>query len=355
MAKQSLTERIRAKMNETAKGAKEAKGNPLEWTPPVGTTRIRILPPKSEDDDFFYATHSFHYMPKDISKIGTTEKLEGTYLWTRKFYEVDAKGKTVRKKDPVDEAVAEWYDLGRKNDDKEMFALAGTLKRKRNYFFNVLVLTKDEESGEEKSEYRILVDRSNEGKLARIICRKMGVAFFRDIEDKWVDKGSDVFDEDDEFFDLIDVEAGHDIKIVKTQGKKNWDVSYDQSVVVRKPRALTDEERETAEQAVDLQTYISYEEDYGAVKKALEKLIGEGDEDDGDETPTKESGRKPAKKEVTEDEESGDEDDEETVQPAKKPAGKATTTKPYSKPAKTEVNDEEFEEMLGELDEDEEE
>ena len=66
MAKQSLAERIRSKMNSTAKESKESKGNPLEWTPPVGTTRIRILPPKNEDDDFFYATHSFHYMPKEI-------------------------------------------------------------------------------------------------------------------------------------------------------------------------------------------------------------------------------------------------------------------------------------------------
>lgn len=363
MAKQSLAERIRSKMNSTAKESKESKGNPLEWTPPVGTTRIRILPPKNEDDDFFYATHSFHYMPKDISKIGTGEKVEGSYLWTRKFYEVDSKGKTLRKKDPIDEAVAEWYDLGRKNDDKEMFELAGTLKRKRNYFFNVIVITRDEETGEDKFEYKVLVDRSNEGKLARFICRKMGVAFFRDIEDKWVDKDSDVFDENDEFFDLIDMDNGHDIKIIKTQvGKKNWDVSYDTSVVVRKPRPLTDEERELAEQAVDLQTYIAYEEDYNVVKKALEKLIGdedESDDEDSGEAPVKETGKKPASRKVQNDEEDDEDggDEDEEIKPANKATagnGKAPS-KSYSKPAKTEVSDDEFEEMLGELDEDEEE
>lgn len=362
MAKQSITERVRARMNQKAQEAKNKKADSIEWYPPEGTSRIRILPPIDDENPYFYTTPSYHYIPDDITTIGQ-KNCKGKYLWTKSQYEVAVGNRTVTKRDPIDEAVEEWYKVGNETNDKEMKALAGALKRKHKYMFNIILITKNEDTGETNYEYRILVDSSNKGELARIICRKMGIAFFRDIDSGWVEKDSDKFDEDEVFYDLIDVDEGHDFKIIKKKtGDNNWDISYEDSIVVAKPRSLSDEERELMEGMKDLSTYIAYEQDYNVVKATLDNLVG-GDEDasDEDEVPAKKSEEKSTsnkpKKVVAEDNE--DEDEEVTVKIAKKAAVKEEAptkkSKGYSKPSKTEVNEDELDDMLDELDDEDDE
>lgn len=246
---------LRQKLLNKAKEAATSSRNPLEFTPDIGEVKIRILPPL-DPEDLFYYSHSYHYIPVD----------GGKYIYSKKEYVVDGQ----RKKCPIDEAVSQWYTLAKREEDKEISSIAGTVKRKRHYFMNILLV--DEPDPEKK--FRILVDRSNDGKLISRICKIMGVPFFRDIQDNWVDKNSLNIDEDADYYDLIDIEAGHDLKIKKTQvGSNSWDISYVDSVAVKKVRPLSDEEKELLEKRIDLKSYISYEENYANVVEILDNYI----------------------------------------------------------------------------------
>lgn len=294
---------LRKKLKAQAEDALNSR-NPLEFIPPLGKTNVRFLP-AIDENDLFYFTHSFHYLPND----------GGRYLYTHKNYNVD--GKLL--KDPIDVAVSQWYETGKSTKDKAILDIAGMIKRKHHYVFHVILL--DEEDPEKK--YRVLVDRSNDGKLARIICTTMGLPFFRSIQDNWVDKTSLDIDEDKDYVDLIDIDNGFDFKIVKTQvGEKSWDISYADSFPLKKKRALSDEERELLEKRIDLKAYVAYEEDYYSVKSALDSFINSLE---GNEAATKDD---------------DEEDNEEEVKVPVK-SKKAEVKKP--------ANDDELDDMLSEL------
>lgn len=298
---------LRKKLKAQAEDALNSR-NPLEFIPPLGKTNVRFLPALNPEELFYY-THGYHYLP------GSGDA-PGKYIYTHKNYMVDGK----KLKDPIDVAVSQWYETGNATKDKAILNIAGTTKRKHHYVFNVILL--DEPDPEKK--YRVLVDRSNDGKLARIICTTMGLPFFRSIQDNWVDKTSLDIDEDKNYVDLIDMKSGFDFKIVKTQvGEKSWDVSYADSFPLQKARALSQEEIGLAAKRIDLKTYVEYEEDYFAVKAALDSFINGLD----GETSVESAG--PA--------------EDEAPAPAPKPKKKAEAKKPAS--------DDELDDMLDELDE----
>lgn len=299
---------LRKKLKAQANDALNSR-NPLEFIPPIGKTNVRFLPALNPDDLFYY-THGYHYLP------GSGDA-PGKYIYTHKNYMVDGK----KLKDPIDVAVSQWYETGNATKDKAILNIAGTTKRKHHYVFGVILI--DEPDPEKK--YRVLVDRSNDGKLARIVCTTMGLPFFRSIQDNWVDKTSLEIDEDKDYVDLIDIEAGFDFKIVKTQvGEKSWDVSFADSFPLKKARALSKEERELLDKRIDLKTYVDYEEDYFAVKAALDSFVNGLDG------------------EVAEDVPAAADEEEEVKAPAPKAKKKAEVKKPAS--------DDELDDMLEELD-----
>lgn len=263
-AKNSYADKLRAAMTQKAKNAKANGANPLEFSPDFGQVyRVRFLPVGEEE--LFYWTHSYHWVPDDSNDMKNSS---GRYMWTRKKYTVDGKTKMC----PFDEAVKTLYAEGRKTENDDLLSMGGILKRKRNFFCHVLLY------GDDGPEYRVLVDRTNEGKLMRVVCKAMGIPFWRDVEDDWYEKESvPSEDEDIDYYDLLDLDVGHDFKIKKVKtGTHAWDISYADSVVVKNPRALTAEEKEILGQRVDLKTFIPYEEDYAIVKAELDRLIDGG-------------------------------------------------------------------------------
>lgn len=289
MAKQSYAERFRAQQRKKAKEAATKTGaDPREWVPSDGTHRIRILPPIQKDnpnyeeelklhkkdpkkhpkpeqkidDDFFYMTHAYHF----LEGVGNGGK--GTLLWTPRNFVVD--GKTVG--DPIDEAVSQLYETARREKNESMKKEAGKIKRKRQFFINIILYT------ENGPEYRILKDTSNEGKLVQQICLHMGFPFYRDVQDEWVIEESLEEDDERDYVDLVDVEVGHDFKIKREKtGSENWDISYLRSTPVKDERPLTDEERALLDERVDLRNYVQYCT-YDQAKSALEEYFG-GSED----------------------------------------------------------------------------
>jgi len=314
----SYADRVRNKLRKDAEDALSSSGgNDLEWVPDFGTHKVRFLPPVKlnekgklveDTEGLFYWTHSYHWIPADPKDL---RGKNGKYLWTRKQYEVPA-GSGKMKRDPIDEAVQQFYSVGRRDDDQELLDLGGVLKRKRNYFAHIILFT------EEGPEYKILADRTNEGKLMRIVCATMGIPFWRDVEDNWVDKASAEIDEDKEYFDLIDIEVGHDFKISKKKtGNNPWDISFEDSFPIKKSRALTDDEQELLAERIDLTSHIQYEEDYNNVKLALESVIGADSDDDDDEEveDTKSVSSPEPKRKVKDDEgETVDPDDEDAIE-----------------------------------------
>jgi hypothetical protein len=280
--KETYAEKLRSAMRKKAEDASASKGgNPLEFNPDFGTTRIRILPPIGDDfetdpmsigeDKLFYHSHKFHFIPDSVEDIGTSK---GKFMWVGRTL-TDKFGK--ERKNPLAEAVAQFYSVGRKENDESLLKLGGALKLKRNYCLNILKYNEDG-----TAEFRILTDKTNEGKLIKVICAAMGLPFFRDVDDNWVDKNSMEYDEDQEFYDLLDIENGYDFKIVKEKtGVNPWDISFEKSFVMKKSsRALTDEERELMGKRVDLKTTVQYETSYEAVKAILDNLMGEDSVDD---------------------------------------------------------------------------
>lgn len=253
---------LRRMLRDKAEKSINVRGT-LEFIPPLGRTNVRFLPGR-DDEELFYYTHSFHYLPND----------GGRYIFTHRTYNVN--GKIL--KDPIDVAVAEWYKLGKQTNDINLINIAGMVKRKHHYLFHVILLD-DVNDENEKGQYRILIDKSNQGKLARIICTTMGLPFFRSIQDNWVDKSTLEIDEDKEYVDLLDIKSGYDFRIIKKQiGDRSWDVSYSDSFAHKKPRPLTDKELECLNERINLKDYIQYEEDYFAVKASLDAFINSLDD-----------------------------------------------------------------------------
>lgn len=291
--KESYADKIRRSMRSKAEGAAAGGGNGTDFNPDFGTTRIRVLPPIGEDfpkninsideNSMFYHSHKFHFIPESIEDIGTSK---GKFLWVGRTF-TDKNGR--EQKNPIAEAVAQFYTVGRKENDADLLKLGGALKLKRNFYMNIIKYNDDG-----SYEYRTLTDKTNEGKLIKVICAAMGLPFFRDIDDNWVDKNSIDYDEDQEYYDLVDVENGFDFKIVKEKtGVNPWDISFEKSFVMKKkPRALDEDELALMGKRIDLKKAVQYETSFEVMKGILDGLMGD-DEEDNDK-PEK-SERAPAK------------------------------------------------------------
>ena len=244
---------------KAAAAAADRQGDSHELIPEIGSVKVRLIPPKNPEDPFYYS-HSYHF----LEHIGPNGK--GKYVFSRKQYTVD--GKIV--KCPIDETASEFY----KSKDEAFEKIAGKIKRKRHYFIPAILV--DEPDPEKK--FVILKDTSNDAKLLSKICSIMGIPYMRDVEDNWWDKTSQEFDEDAEYFDLLDPKQGYDLKIVKKKnGTNTWDVTYDASFAVKPARALTDEELQLIkdhEADLDLPALKRYEENYSVVESELNEYLG---------------------------------------------------------------------------------
>ena len=283
MATTSYANKVREGMAKKASEAGTGKGNPLSWSPEIGTHKIRILPPigpkfpkdtmSSSEEAMFYHTHKFHWIPNSLEDIKDNKK--GKFLWVPKDF--DHNGQKMHC--PICEAVTQWYSVGRADKDQSLLDLGGALKQKRQFFVNIIRYT------DNGPEFRVLVDNTNEGKLMKVITAAMGFPFFRDIDDNWVDKNSTEYDPDKNYFDLLDPEVGYDFKIIKEKtGVNNWDISYEKSFVMEKaPRPLDDADRELMGKRVDLVTYVPVEKNYAVVKATLDNLLGSAPESEPEE------------------------------------------------------------------------
>lgn len=321
---QDLRTRLRKKAEDAIENGSR---NPLDFIPKIGKTNVRFFPAKDEND-LFYHTHAYHYIP------GTGENGKGgKFVYTPRRFKVDG----VEKEDPIDVAVREWYNAAEKNNDGEIKKIASTLKRKRHYFFHGLLVDETDIT----KKYRVIQDRSNDGKLARVICVTMGLPFFKDVEDQWVDQTSLEIDEDKDYFDLISPTDGHDFSIkMAKDGDNSWDITYADSFAQKKVRKLDEEEMELFANRIDLKTYVPYEMNYAAVEQILNEYIdslGKKAESE-DEEKAQESAPKVDK-----------EQKEEMKEIAKKAAKKpAAQTKEEAKDIEGDVD-----EMLSELDDEE--
>jgi len=363
MGKMTAADKMRNKFKEkTEKAVNKSKAtkssNPNELKLDFGTYKVRFLPP-IKDDDYFYASHSYHYVDNEES---------AAYVFSNKRY-----GK---KQCPFDEAVAQMYETGRNTDDAQLLKQAGSLKRKRNYYSQLLLLDVNGEEVEDDDKYKVLIETSNKGKLTRQLCKIMGIPFFKDIEDNWVDDTTTNYDADEEYFDLIDMDSGYDLKITKEKtGKDPWDFDYKITVLKKNgPRPLTKAERAIVEEKrVDLTEYVTYIDSYDRVYNLLQAYLNgddvsdksnswKDDDDEDDDTPKKKVAKKKPVDEDNDEEETpkkkvakkkpvdedDDDDNDEYVAPSK--------TSKKKTPAKDEDDDEDFEKFLAEeLDEDDDE
>jgi len=285
---QSFAERARARQIEKGNASVAKTGaDAREWSPADGKYRIRLLPPlpiqadilgadgtvvqkKGTEDDFFYMTHGYHFF-EGLGKGG-----KGLLLWTPRRFLVDG----VLVNDPIDDVVAKMYEVARRENDEALKTTAGKIKRKRQIFANCILY----DDVALTSDFKILKDNTNEGKLFAEICKNMGFPFFRDVQDEWVVKESLEVDPDRDTYDLVDAGVeGHDFKIVRTKtGANAWDIDYSSSLVTKKARALTEEEVEAFMGArVDLRAHVEYCT-YQQAKDAITEYcanVGWSDED----------------------------------------------------------------------------
>lgn len=228
-----------------------------EWKPTEVPTKIRILPLKEKEGvlNYPYVTHSFHYLP--AVKDGKDTKVFVPKKVLKDGIEVE---------DPIDYFVKKLYDT--KGEDERK--IAGTIKRKRHFYFNVLVY----EEGKDPVQ-KVLIDTSSEGKLAQRVCSIMGIPFCKSIEDRWFPFKDWQFDPDQMYYDLVSVDSGFDFKIKKSiTGKDNWNFHYNDSVPLTKgPRPLSEMELNLWKNAHDLHSYVKYETDYHKIDDLLKKFI----------------------------------------------------------------------------------
>jgi len=249
-------------MREKAqKKAKEGKSrNPLDFIPPTGESRVRLLPPIDDNATCFYVTHQYHYLPLD----------KGMYIYTPREFVFGGK----RHKDPIDVAVEKLFQQEKDTKQKAFGDIARTVKRKRHFFCHSIIVDENDVS----KKYRVIVDRSNKGLLFRALCRTMGLPFFFDVADSWVDKTTLKYSDGREYFHLLDFDNGHDYQIVLKKGANKWDYDYTDSFPIRTARPLNDLERSLLEKRVDLDTYVTYEEGeegYNNVKNLWDRFVEE--------------------------------------------------------------------------------
>jgi hypothetical protein len=248
--------------------------------------KIRILPRFKEDGTFEYpyVTHSYHYLEK-----GFDGEKDIKLFVPRKVFSKEVNAYI---NDPIDDRVAEMYKTG--TDAIKTFA--GKIKRKRSFYFNALVYTEDG-----KPELKVLIDNSSDGKLASRICSIMGIPFCKDTQDRWFPDKKWEYDPDATYFDLVDIEEGFDLKIIKKKNGINpWDISYDQTFPVanKGARALSAEDKKVMyingqHIGHDLNTYVKYVNSYDDVMKHFNLCmtkanIGNGSSNTKPETQTSE-------------------------------------------------------------------
>jgi hypothetical protein len=336
--KQSVLEKIREAMMEKAENA-GSFSNEKELKLELDKTYVlRILPPEEEDEEpNFYKSHSYHYLQFADG---------GKYVFSKKMYG--------DKKDPIDEAVSQWYDLAEKNDDEDIKKIASASKRKRQYFMEVLLLKEDGNEVPDDKKYRILIDTSNDGKLVKKLCVLQGIPFFKDFEDNWVDATTKKIDKDKEYIDLIDMECGYDIKVTKNKtGVNTWDIDFDITPLKKQgPRELTKTELELIKERTDLKSYVKYIESYSEVEKLLNKFVNGMDSNDESEEEEEEQSQKPQTKKSKENTKVEVEEEEDEVDtPKKTPGKKLPDKKSNSKNSKDSEDD--WDDIINQLDEEE--
>jgi hypothetical protein len=247
-------------MTET-KTTTSANKNENEFYPEENKpVKIRILPRFKEDGTFEYpyVTHSYHYLEK-----GFDGEKDIKLFVPRKVFSKEVNAYI---NDPIDDRVSEMYKSG--TDAIKTFA--GKIKRKRSFYFNALVYNE-----EGKPELKVLIDNSSDGKLATRICSIMGIPFCKDTQDRWFPDKKWEYDPDATYFDLVDIEEGFDLKIIKKKNGINpWDISYDQTFPVsnKGPRPLSAEDKKVMyingqNIGHDLNTYVKYVNNYDDVMK----------------------------------------------------------------------------------------
>lgn len=269
MAKNFL-DGIRNALNTELDNRKQNSDNTsdLEFVPEIGKTyKVRIIPVlysfgKDGSLQIPYWMDSFHYME------GVEQGGKGPYVYSKPDYVVG--DKTVMC--PIDKTVKDMYD----SKEKDLTAIAQKIKRKRHYKFNVILYEVDDEPV--TPQYKILKDTSSQGKLAKLICDKMGVPFVADaIQTKpWIAKFEEV--KGKKAYDLLSEEGGHDFVIKRTRGRKIeipgqkepiYEVEYGESFVYEEPRDWDDKDRKVAEEVKNLQELTHYIEKFEDVEAIL--------------------------------------------------------------------------------------
>lgn len=253
----SILDALRQQAQQSLQETPSSREN--EWIPTEKATKIRLLPlPKAPDGSptYPYRTHSFHWIEKG------RDDGKDIKLWVPKMVSKDG----ILVADPIDEFVKKLYDTKLENEKK----IAGKVKRKRNFFFNVIVY----EEGKEP-QLKVMIDSSADGKLARKICTIMGIPFCKDLEDKWFPDKNWKFDPDQTYYDLIDVKSGYDLKVKKTSvGGNPWDFNYDESFVITKgPRPLSQQELELYNSAPNLDNIVNLENNYYKIMEYFNRFL----------------------------------------------------------------------------------
>ncbi len=241
--------------SEESKGQSDDLNNGVKFKLGFNTYIVRLLPPaRMKEKKCFYATHSYNFINDE--QFFSLKKFDG-------------------KINPIDNHVKKMFEQVKATGDKELEKKASAIKRKRNYYFEVLLLGINDEMFDEPI-YKVMIDTTNRGLLAKKLCAIMGVPFFKDIEDKWVDKESKKIDTDKEYINLLDIKSGYDVKIKKTKwGDKNWEIDFDVIPLTKKgPRSLTKREVEIIkENRVDIFSIEEYVNDIQVVNEVLKKWL----------------------------------------------------------------------------------
>ncbi len=244
---------ITASNEKKGTGENELEG--LKFKPSLKTYIVRILPPqRMKEMRCFYATPSYNFINDE------------PFFSLKKFGD---------KFNPIDSYVRKTYKTAQERGDEALQKKMMAIKRKRNYYFEILLLGVNDEIFDEPM-YKIMLDTSNRGLLAKKLCSIMGVPFFKDVEDRWVDENSKKIDTDKDYVNLIDVKNGFDVKITKTKwGEKNWEIDYDITPLTKKgPRALTKKEVEIIKaNRVDLFEVEEYVTDIKVVEATLKAWL----------------------------------------------------------------------------------
>jgi hypothetical protein len=259
MSANSYLEKIRQQAINALQETPKSYNNDAEWSPTETPTKVRFLelPEVSGKLNFPYITHTHHYL-KGGREDGKDIKLFVPKKVIKNGVEVE---------DPIDAFVRKLYDTKVESERK----VASEFKRKRAFYFNALVY----EDGI-NPQYKVIIDTSGEGKLARRICSVMGLPFCKDIDDKWFPDKDFSFDPDKPYYDLINASNGYDFKIKKSvTGKDPWNFDYNESFPItnKGARPLTEAELNMTRNAKDLYSYVAYENDYFKVEEYLNRAI----------------------------------------------------------------------------------